>query len=49
LLTHSQPIDDPDPAFILDLNRCPHMIMRMIGALSAKLSTVEGLLLTYIL
>jgi hypothetical protein len=48
LLTHSQLIDDPNPAFILDLKSYPQMMMGMFGALSAKLSIVEGLLLTYL-
>jgi hypothetical protein len=45
-LPHSQPLDAPQRAFILDLEDDPRLIMKIIGALSAKVSTVEGLLLT---
>jgi hypothetical protein len=45
-LPHSQPLEAVRPAFTLNLEDDPQLIMKIIGALSAKLSTVEGLLLT---
>ena len=48
LLTHSEPVDQPTPSFRCCSVCSPGSIMRMSATLSAKLATVEELLMVFI-